>query len=604
MVATLAAWAAVAAPASADGMATVATVTGVVVDHPSGRVYWADFHDNTIAFANLDGSGSGTLDTTGATINQPEGLVLDPASRRLYWINDERATNSSRVSYVNLDGSGGGGDVPGSENASGPLRFTIANGVAYWSTFFAPPGIRFVRLDGQGGVQTLPLSGPLAALDGNADIAVDPNGNRIYWVASGGSAIASATLAGTPGTDIQQLSTAPVAVANPTGLQFDPTSRRLYWYDNGTKQISYASVDGPGAGTLASTHDTAFGAGDAIAVDPQTGRVYWSNIVKIQFANLDGSGAATQLFPFPPPIDTSLRAPVIDDAPPSSTPLTDASLLYHAVDQGVTLSCALDGGVPSACTGRSSFAHLAVGRHCFSASEHRNGRDGPATNVCWTVTQLAAGCQASFHHGYFIAAGAATVARRLVVFHATSDGVAGRIGLQTQARDGSAIRVAYALDGKPLSSRPQATIAFAQLDRTRSHTLTVTITNGHHRARIARGFRYASFVSVACGGRQVVGRIAPRTVRLGGARVTIAAQVPKDIRGTSKLRFTVTADHPHALRAVHFTFAGKALTQHALNAALTAQQLSADGTQMLAIALVPLHGRTVTVRVAFRTRSD
>jgi hypothetical protein len=585
--------------ASADGVATVdpTAVTGMVVDHPTGRVYWVNFHDHTIAFANLDGSAAGTLNTTGATIIQPEGLVLDPASRRLYWINDERDTSSSRLSYANLDNSGGG-DVPGTENATVPGRFAVADGVAYWSSGSAPPGIRFVRLDGQGGVQRLPLTGPLANVALNGGIAVDPDGKRIYWTTNNQTAIASATLAGTPGSDIQPLSTAPVVLGTVSRLSFDAATRRVYWFDGKTMLISFAAVDGSGAGTLANTRHTF---GDAFAVDAAGGRIYWSDGRQIKFASLDGSGTSTQLFPL---LDPTLHAPVIDDAPPASTPLTDAGLLYHAADQDATLTCSLDGAAPSACAGHSSYAHLAVGQHCFSVSAHRNGRDGPAANVCWTVTQLAAGCQASFHHGYFITAGAATLARRLVVFHATSDGVAGRIGLQTQARGGSAIRVAYALDGRSLGSRARATIRFAQLDRARSHTLTVTIASSGRRARIVRRFRYASFVSVACGGRQVVGRIAPRTVRVGGARVTITAQVPKDIRGTTKLRFTVKADQPHLLRAVHFTFAGKTLSQHALNAALTAQQLSANGTQTMAIALVPRSGRTVMVRIAFRTRSD
>lgn len=215
-------------------------------------------------------------------------------------------------------------------------------------------------------------------------------------------------------------------------------------------------------------------------------------------------------------------------------------------------------------------------------------------------SQLAAGCTASFHHGYFVTAGAATLARRAVVFHATTDGVHGRIALQTTSK--AAIKVTYQLDGHTLSSGLRATLAYAQLDRTRSHTLTITVTSAGHRARIVRRFRYASFVAIACGGRRVVGRIAPRTARVGGATVTISAQIPKDVRGTTKLRFLV-ADRSHVLRAAHFTFADKALTQHALSAALTSQQLRANGSQMLTVALVPKRGRTVTVRIAFRTAS-
>jgi hypothetical protein len=578
--------------------------TPIAVDHAGGRVYWATFGTSassaTIMSVRLDGTDARTLNTSGATVGDVAGLAIDPAAQRVYWVNKTSGSIVPAVSYADIGGSGGK-DVPGPGAGAGSQNgLAIAAGTAYWISGLHQDISLLSGLNGSnssGGVIQMkpPPLGVVPKVDPGGGVAVDPVGKRIYW--STGFEIASANL---DGSDAKLLPTPGATRLDPTDLQVDPVNGRIYW-TNGAfagqpKVFSSAAIDGSGANDIiARANQSSL---HHFAIDPGGGKIYWEE-GPLWSMNVDGTNAAP-LLPPPPPVDTSLHAPVIDDAPPASTPLTDASLLYHAVDKGVTLDCHLDDAAPAACSGRSAYAHLAVGRHCFSASERRNGLDGPALQACWTVTQLAAGCSASFHHGYFVTAGAATLTRHAVTFHATTDGVNGRVALATTSK--APIRVAYQLDGHALSSGPRVTLAYAQLDRSRSHTLTITITSGRKRARIVRRFRYASFVAIACGGRRVVGRIAPRTVRVGGRAVTVSAQVPKDIRGTTRLRFLVT-DRSHLLRAARFTFAGKKLTQHAFNAALTSQQLQAHGTQTMTIALVPKRGRSATVRITFRTTS-
>ena len=50
------------------------------------RVFWANGGNDTISFTNLDGTGGGgQLSTTGATLNNPLGVAIDPAAGRIYW---------------------------------------------------------------------------------------------------------------------------------------------------------------------------------------------------------------------------------------------------------------------------------------------------------------------------------------------------------------------------------------------------------------------------------------------------------------------------------------------------------------------------------------
>ena len=50
---------------------------GVAIDHAAGRVYWGSYTNNKVSFANLDNTGGGgDIDTTGATVNGPTFPVL------------------------------------------------------------------------------------------------------------------------------------------------------------------------------------------------------------------------------------------------------------------------------------------------------------------------------------------------------------------------------------------------------------------------------------------------------------------------------------------------------------------------------------------------
>src|SRR3954451_17803425 len=78
--------------------ATPSGPRGVVIDAAAGRIYWANQGNNTISYANLDGSGHGAqLNISGTPPSNPLGLAIDPAAWRIYWAND-----NNTISYANL----------------------------------------------------------------------------------------------------------------------------------------------------------------------------------------------------------------------------------------------------------------------------------------------------------------------------------------------------------------------------------------------------------------------------------------------------------------------------------------------------------------------
>ena len=253
------------------------------------RAYWANGND-TISYANLDGSGGGgQLNLSGATPSGPRGVAVDPVAGRIYWANQGNDT----ISYANLDGSGGGGQL----NVAG-------------ATIVKPHGL-----------------------------AIDPTAGRVYWANDTGNPISYADarrigrrpaphsrddagralrrdrrhgggedLLGQPGHrhDLlrharrvgrrRELNIAGSTPDKPHGVAIDPAAGRIYWANLGNT-ISYANLDGSGGGGELDLSGGDRGGPVGMAIDPAAGRIYWANLGSetISFAGLDGSGTGGKL---------------------------------------------------------------------------------------------------------------------------------------------------------------------------------------------------------------------------------------------------------------------------------------------------------------------
>lgn len=208
-------------------------------------LYWNNFDENTVAFADIGGSGGGPLNLTGATIVAPEGLAYDSATGRLFVASvDGGATADGEIVTVNVDGSG--------------------------ARVFTAPG---------------------APVDEPNGIVVDPVRRMVFWVNSGAESISWARLDGAAGGT---LNTTGATVFRPFRIGLDPVAGRVYWVnvgEEGDDSISFARVDNSGGGDLNTDGATTAGGIRAITVDPAGGRIYW--IIQdegISFANLNGSG--------------------------------------------------------------------------------------------------------------------------------------------------------------------------------------------------------------------------------------------------------------------------------------------------------------------------
>lgn len=238
------------APGGGGGYVNLAashTALGIVLDPAAGRIYWADPAANKISFANLDGSGVGDLNTTGATVDQPHGLAIDPVARVIYWAN----VLGGKISFANLNGSGGGDLNTTGATVTFPDAVAIdpAGGRVYWANLVGK--ISYARLNGTGGAD-LDTSG--ATVNVPQAVAVDAAAGRIYWANSGANSIAYADLGGAA----HDLPISGVPVNEPIGLAIDHAAGKLYWGNEASSAIDVANLDGSDARRVDTTGGSLF----------------------------------------------------------------------------------------------------------------------------------------------------------------------------------------------------------------------------------------------------------------------------------------------------------------------------------------------------------
>jgi hypothetical protein len=193
-------------------------------------IYWANDGavegNGSIAWAKLDGSAGGVLNTTGATLVDPYKIGLDPVNGRVYWGNHPPGPGGQiSISYANVNNTGGG-NLPLSTTPGSPYAF-----------------------------------------------AVDPAGGRLYWSEGGEERFA---YTGLLGGAVSTLDTTGAVANTSYGFAIDPTLNKLYWpnYDNGenpTDGLGFASLSGGGGGNITPQAAPFSGPQDLLVLKSPTG---------------------------------------------------------------------------------------------------------------------------------------------------------------------------------------------------------------------------------------------------------------------------------------------------------------------------------------------
>lgn len=288
-------------------------------------IYWNNYSDNpdTVGFANIDGSGGGELNLSGIELEGPEGMAYDSVTNRLFVAADSSGPDGQIIA-VNLDGSGAAVFTAPGAPVSEPEGITLdpVTRTVYWiNTKSGSESLAWARLDGSsGGV----INTAGASFESSYRLALDPVAGRLYWgTGAGAGAIQFANVNGT-GAGTLDISGAPAPSGGIEGIAVDPAGNRVYWLDNSAGVLAFASLSGGGGGTIDRT-GTPVNSPWGLAFDPSLGRIYWGNesngIVRtdaIGFINLAGGGGGIDIATAPvasPQDPVIIKSPAAAGAP-------------------------------------------------------------------------------------------------------------------------------------------------------------------------------------------------------------------------------------------------------------------------------------------------
>jgi hypothetical protein len=142
-------------------------------------------------------------------------------------------------------------------------------------------------------------------------MAYDSVTNRLYVASdSGGSGKGQIVFIGLDGSGAGVFSAPGAVVETPEGITLDPVSRTIFWVNSeGAGSIGWAKLDGSAGGLLNTTGATLDEPYRGIAVDPASGKVYWSNsgpepeVISFANGNNTGGGGVLNLSGAPAPVE-------------------------------------------------------------------------------------------------------------------------------------------------------------------------------------------------------------------------------------------------------------------------------------------------------------
>jgi DNA-binding beta-propeller fold protein YncE len=215
-------------------------VVGLQVDTVNRQIYWTHGQrlQGRIARANLDGTN---IETIVSGLKLPRGLALDVDNGKVYWSD----TMDQKMYRADLNGSGMEAIVD-IEHRLGRPTLDLAGNRLYFGKIdpLGSGDIRRTHLDGSSPeVLITGLRSPIA-------VAVDPGGQKIYWVDNRASPehIARANF---DGTDLEILREGPPASSSGfIGIALNLRAGKLYWSDDlgdTERGVWWANLDGGSA---------------------------------------------------------------------------------------------------------------------------------------------------------------------------------------------------------------------------------------------------------------------------------------------------------------------------------------------------------------------
>lgn len=201
---------------------------GMALDTVNSKIYISDLDAGKILKADLDGSN---LEDFRTGLDSPIGMTIDYEENKIYWTTGSGIQNADMASEdINQKAD----FVTGQANDPEGVAINAATRKLYWVNYNG--GLWSKNLDGTGEKLIIP------DVEGGSILVIN---DRIYYdeyVASGDIRLKSAALDGTG------VSTLAVGIGRVIyGIAYDASEEKIYWGDRGTDTMMRADLNGSNA---------------------------------------------------------------------------------------------------------------------------------------------------------------------------------------------------------------------------------------------------------------------------------------------------------------------------------------------------------------------
>lgn len=235
-----------------------------------GLMYWTHRNEG-IYRAARDGSEVKLI----VPMKNVDGLAVDQEGKRLYFtISAAPTLNSDKLLRSSLDGDEIT-ELATGINYSGDVVFDAEARKVYVSVLV---GRKIIQCNPDG----TEMKDFLTGLINPDEMAIDPENRQLYWSHSGqGGPIQRAKL-----DTGDELKDAVSSRHRRMGVAIDPGEKHVYWVEADQNAIYRTNFDDSGETLIVGGRNGL----DALAIDLDNRKLYWTETGKICQANLDGSG--------------------------------------------------------------------------------------------------------------------------------------------------------------------------------------------------------------------------------------------------------------------------------------------------------------------------
>lgn len=246
-----------------------------------GKVYFADSGAGTILCAGLVPGGS-PMQVLVSGLQKPSGVAVHVGLGQIFWTD----ADARKVQRAKLDGSNVQDLVVLQTGAPAGITLDTINGKMYWAdSAIYSHRIQRANLDGSN-VEDFVNSDTLRVVH---DVAVHPQGFRVYWTDTMTHKIQSADLHGNDIYDHVETS-----VGSPSAIDLDFVSNKIVWTDTFEDEIRRADF-GRYPDGIQSIVTTGLDSPKGLAIDLQGRKIYWTDgfTRKVQRSDLSGQNVET-----------------------------------------------------------------------------------------------------------------------------------------------------------------------------------------------------------------------------------------------------------------------------------------------------------------------